>query len=239
VAQREPLEPAKPSPESLQAPVSVKVKICGVRTPAIVEAASQAGADFIGLVFFAKSPRNLSLEEAKDLADAARGKVGTVAVLVDPDDALIDRIAEMVRPDLLQLHGAETPERVAAIKARTRLPVLKAIAVAEAGDVAGAGAYAGVADQMLFDAKASPEALLPGGNGVAFDWHVLAAARPPYALSGGLDAANVGEAIRLTRAAMVDVSSGVETAPGVKDAKLIKSFIQAARAAAQHPAKAS
>jgi phosphoribosylanthranilate isomerase len=219
--------------------VTVKVKICGVRTPAILEAAASAGADFIGLVFFPKSPRNLSLEEARTLAEAARGRIGTVAVLVDPDDALIDQVAQMVRPNLLQLHGNETPERVTSVKTRARLPVIKAIPVSGAEDVLGARAYAGIADQILFDAKAAPEAMLPGGNGVPFDWRALAAAPAAFALSGGLTAKNVGEAIRLTGTTLVDVSSGVETEPGVKDQTLIKQFIRAARSAAQQQAKAS
>ena len=219
--------------------MTVKVKICGVRTPAILEAAAAAGADFIGLVLFAKSPRNLSPEAAGVLADAARGRIGTVAVMVDPDDALIDQVAATVRPDLLQLHGHESPERVAAIKAKTGLPVIKAISVAAAADVGEASAYAGIADQILFDAKAEPDAMLPGGNGIPFDWRALAAARPPFALSGGLNPENVGEAVRLTGAALVDVSSGVETAPGVKDEKLIQRFIRAARTAALEQAKAS
>jgi len=219
--------------------VTVKVKICGVRTPAILDAAASAGADYIGLVFFTKSPRNLSLEEASRLADAARGRIGTVAVLVDPDDVLIDAVAKEVRPDVLQLHGSETPSRVAAIKARTTLLVIKAIPVAEAADVSAASAYAGIADQILFDAKASPDAVLPGGNGVAFDWSALAAALSPFALSGGLDAGNVAEAIRVTGAELVDVSSGVETAPGVKDEKRIKQFIEAARSDVRERAKAS
>lgn len=219
--------------------MTVKVKICGVRTPAILEAAAAAGADFIGLVLFAKSPRNLSPEAAGVLADAARGRIGTVAVMVDPDDALINQVAATVRPDLLQLHGHESPERVAAIKAKTGLPVIKAISVAAAADVGEASAYAGIADQILFDAKAEPDAMLPGGNGIPFDWRALAAARPPFALSGGLNPENVGEAVRLTGAALVDVSSGVETAPGVKDEKLIQRFIRAARTAALEQAKAS
>jgi phosphoribosylanthranilate isomerase len=219
--------------------VTVKVKICGVRTPAILEAVVATGADFIGLVFFAKSPRNLSVDQAATLADAARGRVGAVAVMVDPDDALIDQVAGTVRPDLLQLHGHETPERVAAIKARAGLPVVKAIAVSSLADIAAAEAYGGIADEILFDAKAAPEATLPGGNGVPFDWRILAAAHRPFAVSGGLNPANVAEAIRLTGPALVDVSSGVETAPGEKDQKLIVSFIQAARSAAQQQAKAS
>lgn len=219
--------------------MTVKVKICGVRTPAILDAAVAAGADLAGLVFFAKSPRNLTIEQAGALADAARGRVGTVAVMVDPDDALIEAVAGTVRPDILQLHGKETPERVAAIKERTGLFVFKAVPVCEPADVAQARAYAGIADQILFDAKAAPDAVLPGGNGVIFDWRILASAKPPFALSGGLDAGNVAEAIALTGASLVDVSSGVETAPGEKDAALITRFIQAARAAAPQHAKAS
>jgi phosphoribosylanthranilate isomerase len=219
--------------------VTVKVKICGVRTPAILEAAISAGADFIGLVVFPKSARNVALEQAGALAEAARGRVRTVAVVVDPDDALIGEVIETVHPDLLQLHGAETPERVAAIKAQTGRPVIKAVPVAESKDVSDASAYAGIADEILFDAKPVPGAVLPGGNGIPFDWRALAAARPPFALSGGLSPENVGEAIRLTGATLVDVSSGVEAAPGVKDARLVKRFIQAARLAAEQQAKAS
>ena len=218
--------------------MTVKVKICGVRTPAILDAAVAAGADYVGLMFFEKSPRNLSLEEAASLAEAARGRVRTVAVMVDPDDALIAAVADGVNPDHLQLHGAETPDRVAAIKARTGLPVIKTVHVGQAADVALADAYEAVED-ILFDAKAAPGAILPGGNGVAFDWSVLTSARAPFALSGGLNPSNVGDAIRQTGAAMVDVSSGVETAPGVKDADLIIQFIEAARTAAPLKAKAS
>ncbi len=218
--------------------MTVKVKICGVRTPAILEAAAAAGADFVGLVFFAKSPRNLGLQEAAGLAQAARGRVGTVAVMVDPDDLLIDQVAQTVRPDVLQLHGHEAPERVAAIKARTKLPVIKAIPVATAADVADANAYTGIADQILFDAKAAPDAAVPGGNGVPFDWRALVTARPPFGLSGGLNPDNIAEAVRLTGADLVDVSSGVETAAGVKDEALIIRFIQGARGARQQ-AKAS
>ena len=218
--------------------MTVKVKICGVRTPAILDAAAGAGADYVGLMFFAKSPRNLGLEEAADLAAAARGRVRTVAVMVDPDDRLVDAVVGQVRPDVLQLHGSETPERVVAIKVRTRLAVMKAIHVDQAADVALAGAYE-AADHILYDAKAAPGAPLPGGNGVAFDWSVLAGARTPFALSGGLNPNNVAEALRQTGAAMVDVSSGVETAPGVKDAELVTQFIVAARSAAPVKAKAS
>jgi phosphoribosylanthranilate isomerase len=220
--------------------VSVKVKICGVRTPAIVEEAADAGADFVGLVLFAKSPRHIELEEARVLAAVARGRISTVAVMVDPDDGLIDGVLEKVRPDFLQLHGSETPQRVAAIKARAGLPVMKAIPVADAADVADAGAYAASADYILFDAKPTQDARLPGGNGLPFDWQVLTGLAPPFALSGGLTPDNVGAAIRLTGASLVDVSSGVERAPGEKDARLVRSFIEAAKAAVpQRRAKAS
>jgi phosphoribosylanthranilate isomerase len=228
-------EPLTREPE-----VPVKVKICGVRTPAIIEEAARAGADFIGLVLFPKSPRFVELEEARVLAAIARGKIGTVAVMVDPDAELIAGVADRVRPDLLQLHGSETPERVSAIKALSRLPVIKAVSIAEAGDVRRASDYAGSADYILFDAKASPGALLPGGNGVPFDWQTLAGAKSPFAVSGGLTAETVGEAIRVTGAALVDVSSGVERAPGEKDAGLVARFIRAAKSATLEPrAKAS
>ncbi len=151
----------------------VKVKICGVRTPSIVEAAAEAGADYVGLVFFLKSPRNVTPEEACALAQAARGRLKTVALMVDPDDGLIDRVLGTVNPDLLQLHGNETPQRVAEIKARAGRPVIKAIAVSDEHDVAGAAAFADCADIVLFDAKADPDAELPGGNGVPFDWQAL------------------------------------------------------------------
>jgi len=220
--------------------VSVKVKICGVRTPAIVEEAADAGADFVGLVLFAKSPRHIELEEARVLAAVARGRIGTVAVMVDPEDDLVDGVLARVGPDFLQLHGSETPERVAAIKARTGLPVMKAIPVADAAALADAGDYAASADYILFDAKPTQDARLPGGNGLPFDWQVLAGLAPPFALSGGLTPDNVGEAIRLTGASLVDVSSGVERAVGEKDARLVRSFIEAAKAAVpQRRAKAS
>ena len=210
----------------------VKVKICGVRTPAIVETAAEAGADFIGLVFFAKSPRHLTPSEAKVLAETAKGRIGTVAVLVDPSDALIEQVVETFGPDLLQLHGRESPERVAAIKARSNVPVMKAISIATACDVAGAGAYAAIADRILFDAKADAAAELPGGNGVAFDWRALQGFGAPFALSGGLTLDTVASAIAMTGAGLVDVSSGVERAPGEKDPDLIKRFIRAAKSAA-------
>jgi len=220
--------------------VAVKVKICGVRTPAIIDTAAQEGADFVGLVFFPKSPRYVVPEDAGALAEAARGRIGTVAVLVDPDDALIDRVVAAVRPDFLQLHGNETPGRVATIRARAGLPVMKAIPVAETGDTQKAAAYAGIADYILFDAKAAPATMLPGGNGVPFNWQALTGVNPPFALSGGLTPGNVGEAITLTGASLVDVSSGVERTAGEKDVRLVRNFIQAAKAALpQARAKAS
>lgn len=219
--------------------MTVNVKICGVRTPAVLQAAISAGAGFIGLVFFDKSPRNLTLAEASELASSARCRAKTVAVLVDPDDALIDAVAVKVRPDVLQLHGNEPPDRVADIKARNGLPVFKAVPVSEAADVALADRYRGIADRIIFDTKAPAGAALPGGNGVAFDWGILDRAERPFALSGGLDAGNVARAIALSGASLVDVSSGVETAPGTKDAALISQFVQAAQSAEAQHKKAS
>jgi phosphoribosylanthranilate isomerase len=213
--------------------VAVKVKICGVRTPAIIEIAAKEDADFIGLVLFPKSPRFVELEEARVLAAIALRKIGSVAVMVDPDDELVDRVTERVRPDLLQLHGKETPERVAAIRERSGRPVMKAISVSEAADVRQAVSYASVADCVLFDAKAVPEATRPGGNGVPFDWRALSGLKPPFAVSGGLTPDNVSEAISLTRASLVDVSSGVERAPGEKNEELVRRFIRAAKAGAE------
>ena len=222
--------------------VSVKVKICGVRTPAILDAAVAAGADYAGLVVFPRSPRHVTVEEAQSLAAAARGRIATVAVLVDPDDALIDRVIGMVDPDFIQLHGSESPARVAEIKARASQNIIKAVSVFDSEDAARGADYAGVADMILFDAKPSSGDVLPGGNGVAFDWMRLRGVAPagPFALSGGLNADNVAAAIALTGAAIVDVSSGVETAPGEKDAALVAAFIAAAKAGApQNQKKAS
>jgi phosphoribosylanthranilate isomerase len=212
--------------------VSVKVKICGVRTPEVVEAAVAAGGDYVGVVFFAKSPRNVTLAEAALVTKAAAGRIATVAVLVDPDDDLIADVMAIATPDLLQLHGREDPKRMAAIKARFGVPLIKAITVASPEDVAAADRYWDVADIMLFDAKPSPEAALPGGNGLPFDWRALSSLpqHRPFALSGGLTPENVGEAIRLTGAVMVDVSSSVERRAGEKDTGLVQSFIRAAKA---------
>lgn len=217
----------------------VKVKICGVRTREIVDTAVDAGADYVGLVFFPRSPRHLELEAAQELAAAALGRIETVAVTVDPDDALIDRLLTRVHPNLLQLHGSETPDRVAAIRARFGLPIIKAIGVRSADDVAKAADYRGTADLILYDAKAPEGSNLPGGHGKTFDWSVLRSAELPFALSGGLDPGNVWEAIGATGASMVDVSSGVEIA-GEKNEYLVRSFIESAKAPrAQPKAKAS
>ena len=210
----------------------VEIKICGLSTPETMAAALDAGADFVGLVFFPKSPRNVSLDRAAILADMARGRARIVALTVDADDALLLAINASVRPDFIQAHGAETPERVAAITALIGKPVIKAIKVARADDVLGASVYSDVASLILYDAKA-PETLgnkLPGGNGHAFDWTLLEGRRPPaFMLAGGLNAQNVGRSIAITHAPMVDVSSGVERAPGVKDGGLIREFIAAAK----------
>jgi phosphoribosylanthranilate isomerase len=212
--------------------VPVKVKICGVRTREIVDTAVDAGADYVGLVFFPKSPRYIAPDAARPLAEHASGRVETVAILVDPADALVDEILATVRPGLLQLHGSEPPERVAAIWARSGLRVIKAIGVATSADVAKAAAYRGIADMILFDAKAPSGSNLPGGHGLAFDWRALGgpSVERPFALSGGLDPDNVWEALAVTGASMVDVSSGVERAPGEKDPDLVRRFIQAAKA---------
>lgn len=209
-----------------------EVKICGLSTPETVEAAIAAGADLIGLVFYPKSPRYVSMDQAAALAAQARGRTRTVALVVDADDALLREIAARVAPDLIQVHGAESPERVSEISRLTGKPVIKAIRVREASDVAAAAAYSDVASLIMYDAKA-PETLgnaLPGGNGHAFDWGLLeGGTRPAFMLAGGLTPDNVAEAIRVTGAPIVDVSSGVETAPGVKDAGLIRKFIEAAK----------
>ncbi len=210
----------------------VKVKICGVRTPSIIAAAADAGADYVGLVFFPRSLRHVAPDAAKALAEAAKGRIKTVAVMVDPEDALIDQVVGTVGPDMIQLHGGETPERAAAIKARAGVPILKAIPVGGASDVKEAAAFAGIADMILFDSKAPSASGISGGNGVAFDWQALCgmASREPFALSGGLHPGNVGEAIVKTGAALIDVSSGVESAPGEKDADLVRQFVAAAKA---------
>jgi phosphoribosylanthranilate isomerase len=215
--------------------VSVTVKICGLSTAQALDVALEAGADMAGFVFFPPSPRHLGFETARALGERVRGRALKVALTVDADDALLETIVEALQPDLLQLHGRETPARVAAVKRRFGLPVMKAIAVAAKADLAAVADYRGIADRLLFDARAPREATRPGGLGKSFDWHLLENVDPgvPFMLSGGLDAGNVAEALRITRAPGVDVSSGVERAPGEKDPDKIRAFIRAARAAAE------
>ena len=208
-----------------------EVKICGLSEPVTMKAALDAGADMVGLVFFAKSPRNVNVEQAAALAKMAKGKAAVVALVVDADDALVELISKRVRPNYFQAHGNETPNRVVEIAKLTGVEVIKAIAVREASDVAKAQNYHGKAALILFDAKA-PDTLkdaLPGGNGISFDWTLLKGIEGRYMLSGGLSPENVAEAIAMTGAPIVDVSSSVETAPGVKDVALIRKFIEQAK----------
>jgi phosphoribosylanthranilate isomerase len=215
--------------------MTTEVKICGLRSELALDAALAGGADFIGLVFYPRSPRNIELAAARVLADKARGRAKVVALLVDPDDALLTEVIETVEPDIVQLHGAETPTRVAEIARRFGKPVMKAVAVATPADVTVALEYVAHADRILFDAKPLPGETLPGGNGIAFDWQALAGleGRVDFMLAGGLTPDNVGEAIRRTGARAVDVSSGVESRPGEKDPDLIRRFIQAAKTVKQ------
>jgi len=208
------------------------VKICGLSTPETLDAALAAGADMVGFVFFPRSPRHVGFEAARALGARARGRAKIVALTVDADDALLADIGAALGPDVLQLHGGETPERVAAIGARFGRRTMKAIGVAAPEDLASAAAYDGPADLLLIDAKPPKGAVLPGGNGLPFDWRLARGFRPnrPWLLSGGLGPMNVAEAIRATGAGGVDVSSGVESAPGVKDPLKIAAFVAAARA---------
>ncbi len=207
-----------------------QVKICGLSTPETMQAALDFGADMVGLVFYPRSPRNVSMEQAAALAAQARAKAKIVALVVDADDALLKSVVNAVRPDYLQLHGNETPERVGEIATTFNTAIIKAIKVKEAADVSKAKAFKDVVDLILFDAKA-PEELLPGGNGLSFDWNLLKGKGGLFMLSGGLTPDNVAEAIRLTRAPIVDVSSGVESLPGKKDISLIRKFIEQAKSA--------
>lgn len=208
------------------------IKICGLSTPSALGAAIRARADHAGFVFFPRSPRNVSPAEAAALAPLASGRIARVGLFVDADDALLAEAVAAARLDALQLHGEESPERAAALRARFGLPVWKAVPVAAPADIDRAAAYVGAVDLVLFDAK-TPRGTLPGGMGLAFDWGLLAAwkDRAPWGLAGGLTPANVVEAVRLTGAPLVDTSSGVETAPGVKDESLIAAFCEAARGA--------
>jgi phosphoribosylanthranilate isomerase len=212
--------------------MSLLVKICGLSTRETLDAALVAGADMVGFVFFAPSPRHLSLETARELGRQANGRAAKVALSVDADDATLENIVETLQPDLLQLHGKETIARVRDIKAKFGLPVMKVIAVETSADLAVLPGYASVADRILFDARAPKGATRPGGLGAVFDWNVLAKLELdlPYLVSGGLTADNLAEAVRVTRAGGIDVSSGVESAPGIKDPEMIRHFIRAARA---------
>ncbi len=205
------------------------IKICGLKTPDAVHAALDAGASHIGFIFFPKSPRDIAPLEAANLREVAQNRAKVVAVTVDADDATLDAIVDAVKPDMLQLHGHETPERVRIVKERYGLPVMKAFAIREASDLEAITPYEGVADRFLFDAKPPKGADLPGGNGVSFDWSLLDALDEGvnYMLSGGLNAGNIAEALQKTSAPGIDISSGVERAPGEKDVRLIEEFFQA------------
>jgi phosphoribosylanthranilate isomerase len=207
------------------------VKICGLSTSETLDAALGAGADMVGFVFFPPSPRHVSLDVAEKLGRQAK-KAVKVALSVDADDALLANSIEALRPQILQLHGKETVARIRDIKQKFGLPVMKAIAVETAADLATLPGYAAVCDRILFDAKAPKDATRPGGLGAAFDWHLLEGLdlKLPFMVSGGLNAENVAEAVRITRAGGVDISSGVESAPGIKDPEMIRNFIRAARA---------
>ena len=212
--------------------MSVLVKICGLSTPETLDVALDAGADMVGFVFFPPSPRNISCEQGRTLGSRVQGRAKKVALSVDADDALLEQIVAALKPDLLQLHGHETPQRVAAIRENFGLPVMKALAIETKADLAAIAPYAGVADCLLFDARPPRDATRPGGLGKPFDWQLLEGLDlpVPFMLAGGVDPVNVAEALRITRAPGVDVSSGVESAPGVKDAEKIRAFIRAARA---------
>jgi phosphoribosylanthranilate isomerase len=209
------------------------VKICGLSTRETLEVALDAGADMVGFVFFEASPRHVGLGVARELGRQAKGRALKVALTVDADNATLENCIEAVQPHLLQLHGSESVARVRDIKQTFGLPVMKALAVATADDLAGLAGYAAVADRILFDARAPKDATRPGGLGVPFDWRLLEHINLsiPFMVGGGLNPGNVAEAIRVTHAGGVDVSSGVESAPGVKDPDLIRAFIRTARAA--------
>jgi phosphoribosylanthranilate isomerase len=208
-----------------------KAKICGLTTPEAVETAVAGGAAYLGFAFFAKSPRNIAPEAAERLARPARWKADIVALLVDPDDETLDRVTAMLKPHLIQLHGSESPARAAQIAERTGRGVIKALPVTEAADLDAAAAYDRVVEHLMFDAKPPANADRPGGHGAAFDWTLLNGRRfqRPYFLAGGLDPWNVSEAVRQSGAPLVDVSSGVERGPGVKDPGLISAFLDAVR----------
>ncbi len=213
----------------------LSIKICGLKTPEALEVSLESGADMVGFVFFGPSPRNLELVEARRLGELVGGRAGKVALTVNATDEILGGIVDALKPDLLQLHGTETVDRVAAVRSRFGLPVMKALPIATRADLSPIRLYAKVADRLIFDARAPLEATRPGGLGTPFDWMLLQGidVSVPYMLSGGLTVDNVAEAIRITGAPGVDVSSGVEIAPGVKDPDKIRAFIRAARAAEQ------
>jgi phosphoribosylanthranilate isomerase len=210
------------------------IKICGISTSSILETAIEAGADMVGFMHFPRSPRYVDIDVAGQLISEARGRVETAVVLVNPDNTLVAQVAAL-GPDWIQLHGLENPHRVEAIRAEAGVPVIKVIGIGSADDVATVASYADVADRLLLDAKPPKHADRPGGLGTAFDWSLLKALDPelPFMLSGGLTPETVGRAVKTLRPFGIDVSSGVETAPGVKDAELIRAFIRTARAAVQ------
>ena len=213
--------------------MTLLVKICGLKTPEALDAALDSGADMVGFVFFPPSPRNVGYEAARLLGERVDGRALKVALTVDADDATFERIVESLKPGMLQLHGHETPERVAVVRARFGLPVMKALPIAERADLSPIRLYEKVADRMLFDARPPRDATRPGGLGRAFDWTLLKGLDPavPFMLSGGLDAGNVAQALAVTQAPGIDVSSGVERTPGEKDPEKIRAFVRAAREA--------
>src|SRR5215213_4572273 len=211
--------------------MSLLVKICGLKTPETLDAALDAGADMVGFVFFPPSPRHLGPEAARILGQRVKGRAKQAALSLDASASDLAAVIEALKPDMLQLHGREAPERVASVRSRFRLPVMKALPVETRADLSQIHIYAKVVDWLLFDGRAPRGATRPGGLGKAFDWQVLEKLNPgvPFMLSGGLDAANLTEALRITRASAVDVSSGVERAPGVKDPDKVRAFVRAAR----------
>ncbi len=213
--------------------MSVQAKICGISTPEAVSAALEGGAAFLGFMFFGKSPRNIAPEAAARLAQPVRGQARIVAVVVDPDDTEVDRIAAILAPDLIQLHGGETPSRARAIGERMGAGVIKVLPVSEASDLAAAGRYESVAQHLMFETKPPKDAERPGGLGQPFDWTLMSGRRfeRPWLLAGGLDPWNLAEAVRLSGAPIVDVSSGVERGAGLKDPALIRAFLDAAKSA--------
>lgn len=214
--------------------MALLVKICGLKTPEALDAALEAGADMVGFVFFPPSPRNVGFEAARALAGRVRGRALKVALSVDANDEQVATIIDTIKPDMLQLHGRETPDRVVVVRTRFGLPVMKALPIAERVDLSPIRLYDKLAEYLLFDARAPRDATRPGGLGKSFDWQLLESLKldVPFMVSGGLEAGNVEDALRITAADGVDVSSGVERAPGVKDVEKIHAFVRAARDAA-------